>query len=128
MNGSIPTGSAVRLVDPAREHAALPASRTGLRQTQGPSATGVAGSDVTAAPKAVQPAREVAGAVSEIRDFVQMVRRELQFEVDDDTGRTVVTVRDAKTEEVIRQIPSEEVLEIAARLEEVSGVLFRERA
>lgn len=128
MNGSIPTVSAVRLVDPARESAATQAARALPQQTPTPAVAGIPGAAATAATQAAQPAAEVAGAVSEIRDFVQMVRRELQFEVDEATGRTIVTVRDAETEEVIRQIPPEEVLQIAARLEEVSGVLFRERA
>lgn len=127
MNGPIPTGSAVRLVDPARELAAPTGQqRAAVHQGSGPVST-AARAD-TGTPPAGQPAREMAGAVSEIRDFVQMVRRELQFEVDDDTGRTIVTVRDADTDEIIRQIPPEEVLQIAARLEEVNGVLFRERA
>jgi len=121
MNGSIPTGSTVRLVDPARELAAPTPPRPAAVHP------GVAPAGTATSPTA-QPGREVSGAVSEIRDFVQMVRRELQFEVDEDSGRTIVTVRDADTDEVIRQIPSEEVLQIAARLEEVNGVLFRERA
>lgn len=128
MNGPIPTGSAVRLVDPAREPAALPAPKAGVQQSPQPVVAGVSGTVAAGPAHAVQSTREVAGAVSEIRDFVQMVRRELQFDVDEHSGRTIVTVRDSATEEVIRQIPPEEVMQIAARLEEVSGVLFRERA
>jgi flagellar protein FlaG len=40
----------------------------------------------------------------------------------------VVAVVDAETQEVIRQIPSEEVLAIAARLDEARGLLFEGKA
>jgi flagellar protein FlaG len=82
-----------------------------------------------------QPAEEAAprsegvvAAVKKINDFIQVIRRDLQFSVDEDTGMTVVKVMDAETEEVIRQIPSEEVLAIAANLEEARGLLFKAKA
>ncbi len=59
---------------------------------------------------------EVAEAVSNLNDYIQVIRRELEFRVDKETGRTVVTVLDAETGEKIRQIPSEEVLALARNL------------
>lgn len=55
-------------------------------------------------------------AVSQINDHVQSLQRNLQFTVDDITGKDIVTVVDTETEKVIRQIPSEEVLEVARRI------------
>lgn len=55
-------------------------------------------------------------AVSQINDHVQSLQRNLQFTVDDITGKDIVTVVDTETEQVIRQIPSEEVLEVARRI------------
>jgi flagellar protein FlaG len=55
-------------------------------------------------------------AVSQINDHVQSLQRNLLFTVDDVTGKDVVTVVDTETEQVIRQIPSEEVLEVARRI------------
>jgi flagellar protein FlaG len=49
--------------------------------------------------------------------------RSLSFRVDEASGRTVITVLDATTQEVVRQIPSEEVLALARALE-VSGALL----
>lgn len=60
-------------------------------------------------------------SVRNLNDFVQSVRRNLQFSIDSDSGRTVVKVIDAETDKVIRQIPSEEVLSMARRLEEQAG-------
>ena len=57
--------------------------------------------------------QEVVEAVSNIADLLQNISRDLQFRVDDVTGGTVVTVTDSATEQVIRQIPSEEVLAIS---------------
>lgn len=57
------------------------------------------------------------GAVKRLSDYLQRVRRELQFSVDEASGRTVIRVIDASTEEVIRQIPPEEVLALARYLD-----------
>lgn len=70
---------------------------------------------------------ELLDAVKQINDFIQVARRDLVFSVDERTGQTVVTVVDAQTQEVIRQIPSEEVLAIAARLDEARGLLFESK-
>ena len=59
---------------------------------------------------------KVVQAVSNLNDYVQVIRRELQFSVDKESGRTVVTVVDAETGEKIRQIPREEVLALARHM------------
>jgi flagellar protein FlaG len=63
---------------------------------------------------------DLSKTVDKINELIQGMQRELQFSVDDASGRTVVTVRDSRTREVIRQIPSEEVLAMAERLKEQS--------
>lgn len=81
--------------------------------------------DVAAAParRANAPAAsvkryvEAAQAVAErIQQYLRESGRELDFHVDADTRRMVVTVRDQHTGEVIRQIPAEEILRIARSL------------
>jgi flagellar protein FlaG len=61
---------------------------------------------------------EVLEAVQNLNDFVQKTRRELNFSVDEQTGRTVVKVIDHETKDVIRQIPAEEILDVARRVVE----------
>ena len=61
---------------------------------------------------------ELQAAVSQINDHVQNLQRTLQFTVDEESGKDVVTVLDKATEEVIRQYPSDEILEIARQLAE----------
>lgn len=72
---------------------------------------------------------QVKQAVSRLNDFVQNLRRDLQFRVDQDSDRVVVTVLDSESGEVIRQIPSEEVLAVAKSLEQAQhGLLLNEKA
>lgn len=66
--------------------------------------------------------------VQEIRDALKPVARSLQFSIDESLGKTVVRVLDGATKEVIRQIPSEEALEIAKALDKLQGVLLRQEA
>ena len=66
--------------------------------------------------------------VSRLNEAAQVVKRDLQFRVDDDSGRTVITVLDSETEEVIRQIPPEQVLTLAKNIESLKGMLFSAEA
>ena len=68
--------------------------------------------------QAQQPEENVQVAVSQINDYVQNLQRNLQFTVDEATGKDVVTIIDSESKEVIRQLPSEEALELARRLQE----------
>ncbi|MEW3675156.1 flagellar protein FlaG [Pseudomonas aeruginosa] len=67
-------------------------------------------------------------AVSSIEKFTQSIRRDLSFSLDDSTGRVVVKVTDSTSGEVIRQIPSEEALRLAERLDEARSLLFKAEA
>jgi flagellar protein FlaG len=49
-------------------------------------------------------------------DFVTSFNKGLSFRVDQESGRDVVTIYEAKTGDVIRQIPEEEMLEVLRRL------------
>jgi flagellar protein FlaG len=58
-------------------------------------------------------------ATEQIESFMQSQQRNLAFSVDEGTSRSVVTVKDASSGDVIRQIPSEEVLKLAERIQEL---------
>jgi len=75
------------------------------------------------------PTRQpVEDAVSTIQQFVQTVQRNLNFSLDDSTGRVVVKVTDGLSGDVIRQIPSEEALRLAESLEQARSLLFKAEA
>lgn len=71
---------------------------------------------------------QVEDAVASIQDFVQSVRRSINFSVEETSGRVVVKVTDAGSGAVIRQIPSEEALQLAENLSEVRSLLFKAEA
>lgn len=77
---------------------------------------------------AVPKPQEVKEAVEKINKTVQAMARNLQFTVDEATQMNVVKVVDVETKDVIRQIPSEEVLAIAKALDKLQGLLFKEKA
>ena len=54
--------------------------------------------------------------VSQLNDYIQNTQRDVDFSVDDSTGRVVVRVVDSTSDKVIRQIPSEEMLAISQHL------------
>jgi flagellar protein FlaG len=77
----------------------------------------------------VQPSRqELDKAVKSVNDFVSTVNNTLNFSIDEDTGTTVVKVIDNTTKEVIKQIPSEEMLVIAKALDNLKGLLVQQKA
>jgi flagellar protein FlaG len=52
----------------------------------------------------------------------------VQFSLDSGSGKVIVKVIDAATKQVLRQIPSEEMLEIAKSLDRLRGLLVNQRA
>ncbi|MFL1552789.1 flagellar protein FlaG [Pseudomonas sp. D47] len=67
-------------------------------------------------------------AVTDIREFVQASQRNLDFSIDDSTGKVVVKVIATDSGEVIRQIPSETALKLAQNLSDASSLLFDSKA
>lgn len=63
-------------------------------------------------------------AVQEIEKFVQSVKRNLEFSIDEPSGKVIVKVIAGDSGEVIRQIPNEEVLKLANSLNDASSLLF----
>jgi flagellar protein FlaG len=76
-----------------------------------------------------QPATEqlIRRAADRIEAYLKSVSRALEFRVDADSGRTVVSVRDAETGDLIRQIPGDEVLRLAEMAEDQTVVLVNEQ-
>ncbi|WP_166425005.1 flagellar protein FlaG [Paraglaciecola sp. 20A4] len=58
-------------------------------------------------------------AIADVNEFVQTKNRQLNFSVDEGSGRQVVKVTDSQSGDVIRQIPTEEVLNFSKRIKEL---------
>jgi len=76
-----------------------------------------------------EPSEEsLSNAITQMNEFIQSTQRDLRFNIDRETGETIVKVIDRQTEEVIRQIPDELFLKLARHLNEDEPVhLFNEQ-
>lgn len=81
---------------------------------------------VSARPEAAS--LDIERAVERLEELARNNERGLRFAVDEGSGRTVITVINAATNEIVRQIPAEEVLAIARALRAQGGALVAEQA
>ena len=68
--------------------------------------------------------QRMAAVAQQLRDYLRSNGRDLEFRVDTDTHAMVITVREAASGEVIRQIPTEEALQMRRYLDEWSGTFL----
>jgi flagellar protein FlaG len=129
MTGQIaPAGTPASTIEVNR---AVPQSNAPASRVTTPPTTAVASTplppDGNTSPRAASAPEvhiDVEQARASIERFVRSMKRELEFAVDDASGRTVITVRNKETGEVIRQIPSEEVIALARAYAEGRPVLL----
>jgi len=69
-------------------------------------------------------AEQVRRAAETINRQLEAAAQNLRFSVDDTTGKTVVRIVDTGTGDVIRQVPSEELLAISRSIDRLQGLLF----
>ncbi len=73
-------------------------------------------------------ATDVKELVEEAQSYIEDLNIRLNFKVDGDSGNVVVRVLNRETEELIRQIPSEELVNLREKLVELRGVLLDDKA
>lgn len=91
-----------------------PQTRPASEATQAPPAparTEVSEADIKRAVKAANRALEASASG-------------IEFSIDHDSGKTVVRITDKQTHQVIRQIPSQEMIEIARAIDRLQGNLL----
>lgn len=88
-------------------------------------ARGVTGTEEEAREAEKMRAQQAADDISEV---LSSMPKSLNLSVDEDLGRIVVKVMDPETKEVIKQIPSEEALELAKSLSKMRGMFVETRA
>ncbi|BAV73656.1 flagellar protein FlaG [Pseudomonas chlororaphis subsp. aurantiaca] len=105
--------------------AAKPATPVADKPAEKPRADVVALPTVKEESKSAQTEQDkLKMAIQEIEKFVQSVKRNLEFSIDEPSGKVVVKVIASDSGEVIRQIPNEEVLKLANSLNDASSLLF----
>ncbi|AOX99304.1 flagellar protein FlaG [Jeongeupia sp. USM3] len=77
-----------------------------------------------------QQAAAVEDAVKKLNETVQSMQPEVgvEFSVDKDTQIPLIKVIDTQSKEVIRQLPTEEALNIAKSIDKLRGLLVRDKA
>jgi len=66
--------------------------------------------------------------VEELNEKFKLFDNSLRIEIDKNTGIRVVKIVDNGTKEVIRQLPPEATLKIARYIDEITGLLFEQKA
>lgn len=90
-----------------------------------PASAGAVAADAASNRRAA--AAELQDALASARQAVQQSSSSnLEFSVDEQLGRTIVRLVDANTQELIRQIPSEEFLRSARSIDMLRGLLLRQ--
>jgi flagellar protein FlaG len=67
-------------------------------------------------------------AVKRLSEFISASRPDISFTIDQASGKQVVKVLDSQTHDVIRQIPSEEAIQIASALDKLQGLFVKDKA
>ncbi|MCX7174779.1 MAG: flagellar protein FlaG [Proteobacteria bacterium] len=74
-------------------------------------------------------ANDIRQIADELQRRVGAVAPELAFSVDHSSGRSIITITDPSTKQVIRQFPSEQALQIAKGLDQFQkGLLLNSKA
>ena len=114
---------------------AVSATRAGMRSPALPPASGSSAQAVTQSTRpaasgvASAPApADLSNAVEQIQGYLRDSGKNLSVSFDDSADRYVTRVVSSDTGEVVRIIPSEEVLEVARAINEKLGGLVNQRA
>ncbi len=100
----------------------LPVKAVSAKQNTGESGNNSAAKKPVSAqgklPNQIPDTGKLKKIVQGINKNIQVIERELRFSVDKTSGKVIVKVIDLSTKKVVRQIPSEEALNVAKMLSE----------
>jgi len=71
-------------------------------------------------------ANETEEIVKSLENYMNVLKTNIGFRVNTETDRVIVTITNQETNEVIRQIPSEELVSLQERMKELTGIIFSE--
>ena len=71
--------------------------------------------------------KQIKSALEQANQKAKMTKTACEFAYDEDTRRISITVKDKATDEVIREIPAEETLEMISKIWELAGLLVDEK-
>ncbi|MBL4868714.1 MAG: flagellar protein FlaG [Pseudomonadales bacterium] len=74
------------------------------------------------------PSVTVEDAVVKLEAFTQSIGRDLLFRIDKSSGKTIISVVDPDTKEVIREIPGEDALKLSSEIHQMRSLVFSAKA
>lgn len=74
-----------------------------------------------------QVSRKVKDAIDKVSDKMHMAKTKCEFSYHEQTKRVSIKVIDEDTDEIIREIPPEETLEMLTKMWELAGILVDEK-
>lgn len=118
-------------VQPASIESAPSAGTRGsghVRESAGAPVALVAAAQPTASSEIAEDPHAVRSAVAAINRAAKALTNTVQLVMDERSEQPIVKVMDSETGQLIRQIPSEEVLELRRALDRISGLLINRTA
>ena len=77
---------------------------------------------------AAESAESVRQAVEQVNDVLRRSAVGVEFSLDQGSGRVIARVVDSETKEILRQIPSEQMLAISRAIDDLRGLLIQQEA
>ena len=71
---------------------------------------------------------DLAKILGEVNDALKTLDIKRGYRVDEDLNRTIVSVIDTETDEIVKQIPTEDAIRLAKNINEVIGLFYDDRA
>jgi flagellar protein FlaG len=114
-------------IDVSTDRTAPPAPSRAPRDRAAAPAAGAAPPGASASAPAVDPGA-LREAIAAANRSMQDSATNVQFQEDSDSGRMIVRVIDSDTHQVLRQMPSEEMLAISKSLDRLQGLMVHQKA
>lgn len=118
------SSATVNASPPAPSETRAPARNSGASEV----AAAAPATDAASAAQQAASEAQLQGAVNAANDFIKPITNSVEFSLDKDADKMIVKVMDNATKEVIRQIPSVEMLAIAKALDKIQGLLIKQKA
>ena len=83
--------------------------------------------EVNIAEKAAMKTEDLRAVVDKLNELMADGKRSLNFQVDSGSDSVVVQVMDSQTQELVRQIPTEEALKLREFIEGMMGIIFNRK-
>jgi flagellar protein FlaG len=120
--------SSLNLWPPRTETAAVSLERNPIEVAHRLPSRAQEGNKTLPAPPEDITVSDLQQVIDDTNKMLQYVNERLEFLVHEATNRIMVKVLDRETEEVLREIPPEQILDLVAKLQELVGILVDKKA